>query len=183
MQFFSSSFSRRFVFTISILVFVATCFGQTASTPAAATPAASAAPDPAVALWMSIHKELMGPGGHDFFELRMRDRELPDPAGGVEHFKGIVVSSQPKSKPSELVLALTDGKTPEVTLTLRDARQNLVPLTKPVANGSGVEFEGIPYAFTQNPFMLSFEVKMIQSPSANSLLIVRANDPAAKKKK
>ena len=67
-------------------------------------------------------------------------------------------------------------------MTLRDARQNLVPLVKPVPPGSGVEFEGIPYAFTQNPFMVSFEVKLISTPSANSLIIVR-NEPPSKHKK
>jgi len=170
---------------LAILCPVARSFNQqpgAQSAAAPAAPAAAATPDPEVALWLSVKKELFGPAAHDYFLLRMKDRQLPDPSSGVEHFKGIVISSKPKARPTELVLAMSDGKTPEVTLTLRYARQNLVPLTKPVPNGSGIEFAGIPYGFTQNPFMLSFEVKLITTPSANSLLIVR-NEPASKHKK
>jgi len=174
------------ILSAAFVFFVLDSSGQQASPPKASTPAPAAAapatPDPAVAMWASVKKELTGPGWHDFFELKMRDRVLPDPETGVEHFKGVVVSSRPKARPSELILAMTDGKTPEVRLTLRDARQNLVPLTKPVPEGSGIEFYGIPYDFTQDPFMVSFEVKMLQTPSADSLLIVR-NDPPGKKKK
>lgn len=174
----------RFVLVLTLLRPVAPSFGQPSPQSAAASAASStsAPADPELALWLSVKKGLSGPGGRDYFELRMKDRQLPDPASGVEHFKGIVISSKPTSRPSELVLAMSDGKTPEVTVTLRDARQNLVPLVKPVPPGSGVEFEGIPYAFTQNPFMVSFEVKLISTPSSNSLIIVR-NEPPSKHKK
>jgi hypothetical protein len=172
------SFLCRYVLVPALLCFATPSFGQQPGAPA---PAASAAPDPALELWLAVKKELSGPGGRDYFDLKMLDRHLPDPANGIEHFKGVVISSKPTARPSEFVLAMTDGKTPEVTLTLRDARQNLVPLTKPVPPGSGIEFAGIPYAFTQNPFMVSFEVKLIASPSSNDMVVVR-NEPGKHKK-
>jgi hypothetical protein len=56
---------------------------------------------------------------------------------------GTLLSATPNDQPSTLVLSMSDGITPEVTLHLKDNK-----------------FEGVPVAFTQNPFMLTFDVPL-----------------------
>ena len=77
---------------------------------ASTTSTASAPADPAWALWLSVKKELSGPNGREYFESMMKDRHLPDAASGVEHFKGIVISSKPTARPSELFWRCRTGR-------------------------------------------------------------------------
>ena len=69
-------------------------------------------------------------------------------------FKGTVLSSKLTDHPVELVLAISDNRTPEVTLQLVDSGF----LKGAVPPGTVVEFSGVVTAFTPNPFMVTWEV-------------------------
>ena len=71
---------------------------------------------------------------------------------------GTLISATPKEQPSILVLSLTDGVTPEVTLHLKDDNGKDSHLNGPLMPGSQIQFKGIPVSFTQNPFILTFVV-------------------------
>lgn len=120
--------------------------------------------DPQLAMWLDMKKQLQGPNGKQYFELVLKDAKVPGPTDPVEVLRGRVISSRPSKRPSEMVLALSDDHTPEVTITLRDSRQNLFPLLHPLPPGTVLEFYGIPVLFTQEPFMLTFEVKAENGP-------------------
>lgn len=102
--------------------------------------------NPQLALWMGIKKELTGPGGESYFESSVKGAAVPK-------LKGKVISEKPAVRPKELVLALADPTTPEVTLKLDE------PIAGKVEIGSDLEFEGVPSAFTKDPFMVTFDVE------------------------
>jgi hypothetical protein len=60
---------------------------------------------------------------------------------------------------------MSDGITPEVTLHLKDDNNRKDGhVNGPIMRGSQIQFEGIPVAFTQNPFMLTFDVLLGARP-------------------
>ncbi|MCX6620254.1 MAG: hypothetical protein NTY38_04100 [Acidobacteria bacterium] len=109
--------------------------------------------NPMLALWMSIRKELTAPEGVTYFDEHMKGASLPGGAGGVQKFKGKVVSQKPAVGAKEVVLGVADATTPEVTLKL-DA-----PLPGKAPVGTEVEFEGVASAFAKDPFMVTFDVE------------------------
>jgi hypothetical protein len=132
------------------------------------------ASEPQLALWLGIKRQLQGANGKQYFELVLKDVLVPGPTDEVHALRATVLSNKPAKRPSELVLALSDDHTPEVTITLRDSRENLTPLLKPIPAGTAIEFWGIPVTFTQNPFMLTFEVKAENGPSgANPRMLIK----------
>jgi hypothetical protein len=109
--------------------------------------------NPALALWLNIKRELTGPGG-DAYWGNMKGALIPgDAVPGVTKLKGKLVSQKPPKNPKELVLAMSDGITPEVTLVLDE------PLRGAAEAGTEISFEGIATNFTKDPFMLTFEVE------------------------
>lgn len=107
--------------------------------------------NPSLALWRTLKSELTGANGQQFFESNMKGAKVPGGAGGVERFRGTLIEARPAARPTELVVAVIDPATPEVTLKLDKALAG-----KPVV-GSEVEFDGVPAVFTPAPFMLVFE--------------------------
>jgi tetratricopeptide (TPR) repeat protein len=103
--------------------------------------------NPQLALWMSVKNELTGPNGSQYFESSVKDSGLPK-------LRGKLVSQSPAVKPNQLVLAMSDDTTPEVTLKLS------APLAGKADPGTVIEFEGaVPKTFTQSPFMMTMEVE------------------------
>ena len=111
-----------------------------------------------LAVWRIVKDGLQKPGAERFFESNVKDVLLPDGVNGVKFFVGTVLSSKPSDRPHELVLALSDLKTPEVTLRLVD-EFGQTALRKPLPPGTRVAFEGVVRTFTKEPFMLTFEVQ------------------------
>jgi tetratricopeptide (TPR) repeat protein len=101
---------------------------------------------PHLALWMGIKENLAGADGAQYFESSVKGAAVPQ-------LKGTVVSAKPALNSKELVVALSDATTPEVTLKLDEALAG-----KPKV-GSVIDFEGVPSAFTKDPFMLTFDVE------------------------
>jgi hypothetical protein len=105
-----------------------------------------AASNPQLAQWLAIKKELAGPNGEQYFDSSVK-------GAGVPKFKGTVVAANPAVRSKELVLALSDSTNPEVTLKLE------TPLTGKPEIGQTVEFEGVPSAFTKEPFNLTMDIE------------------------
>jgi tetratricopeptide (TPR) repeat protein len=113
----------------------------------------AAAANPMLALWKNIKAELTGPNGAQYFETSMKGAALPGGANGVQKFTGKLVDSKPDSRPKELVLAIEDGKTPDVTLKLD------TPLAGKMEPGAEIGFEGVATSYTATPFMVTFDVE------------------------
>jgi tetratricopeptide (TPR) repeat protein len=109
--------------------------------------------NPSLALWQSIKAQLTGPDGATYFANNMKGAALPGGANGVQKFVGKLIEAKPEGKVKELVLAIEDGKTPDVTLKL-DA-----PLGGKMETGAEIGFEGVATEYTANPFMVTFDVE------------------------
>ena len=103
------------------------------------------------ALWISIKRQLTAPNGQEYFTNALENADLP-------LLIGTLISAAPSDQPSTLVLSMSDGITPEVTLRMKDNNGKDSHVNGPLMRGSQIQFEGVPVAFTQNPFMLTFDV-------------------------
>jgi hypothetical protein len=119
--------------------------------------------NPKLALWIRIRDELKGEGGQAYFDSSMKDAEIP------VQLVGYVVEQRPK----ELVLAMSDKTTPEVTLQL-DA-----PVAGKLDPGAPIDFEkAVGKAFTKDPFMVTMEV---DKANVKGLPTAAAKKPAGRK--
>jgi hypothetical protein len=105
------------------------------------------------ALWLGMKKQLTGPNGQEYFTNAVQNAAVP-------LLIGMLLSATPNDQPSTLVLSMSDGITPEVTLHLKDNDWKDSHINGPLMRGSQIQFEGVPIAFTQNPFMLTFDVRL-----------------------
>jgi tetratricopeptide (TPR) repeat protein len=112
---------------------------------AASNQAKMAADNPQLALWKNIKDQLTAADGETYFNEKLKGTAPPK-------LRGKLVSTKPAIRPKELVLDLEGGNTPEVTLKLE------TPLPGKAEPGTEIQFEGIPSAFTKEPFMLTFDV-------------------------
>jgi hypothetical protein len=103
------------------------------------------------ALWLAIKKQLTGPNGQEYFTNAVQNAAVP-------LLIGTLLSATPNDQPNTLVLSMSDGITPEVTLHLKDNNWKDSHINGPLMRGSQIQFEGVPKSFTQNPFMLTFDV-------------------------
>jgi hypothetical protein len=108
--------------------------------------------NPALAMWKTIKDNLTAANGDMYFES-IKGALIPGGANGVSKFRGKLVSAKPEVKPKELVLAISDATTPEVTLKFETA------LPGKADPGTEIGFEGLPSAFTKDPFNLTFDVE------------------------
>jgi hypothetical protein len=145
-----------------------------------ATPSIPAQNDPALKLWLSIKQALRGPNGQTWFESNLKDAFVPAGMEGVRSFTGTVLSSTPEAHPGELILALSDKQTPEVTLHFIDEHGKAAHAKKPIPSGTRVAFDGIAKAFTSDPFMLTFEAGLANKLAGTDLAVyVEASGPPA----
>ena len=112
---------------------------------AAGNAAKLAADNPQLALWKNIKDQLTAASGEQYFNDQLKGTAPPK-------LKGTLVSIKPALRPKELVLAIDDADTPEVTLKLE------TPLPGKAEKGTEIQFQGVPSAFTKEPFMLTFDV-------------------------
>jgi hypothetical protein len=109
--------------------------------------------NPSLALWTTLKQALTAADGEQYFTNNMKGAEVPGGAGGVQAFKGKLISAKPALRPKELVLSVGDGTTPDATLVL-DA-----PLPGKADPGVMIEFSGVPSAFTKDPYNVTFDVE------------------------
>ena len=132
---------------------------------------------PELSLWMSIKAQLADTNGQQYFADQAKDRQLPK-------LKGTLVEAKPACRSRELLVALPlpDAKPPfpvEIALKL-DA-----PLTgKPEADVELTWTDGVPSAFTKDPFLLTMDVEKakIEGLKTTPCTPPPVHHPAAKKK-
>ncbi|HMC60881.1 MAG TPA: hypothetical protein VKJ01_16945 [Candidatus Solibacter sp.] len=103
--------------------------------------------NPQLALWMKLKGALADTNGEQYFASTLKDSAVPK-------LKGTLVEAKPACRPKELLVALPlpDAQgTPRAEITLKLDE----PLTgKPELN-TEFQWEGVPSAFTKDPFMLT----------------------------
>jgi hypothetical protein len=107
--------------------------------------------NPELALWMKIKGALEDTNGDQYFTSSLKDAAVPQ-------LRGTLVEAKPACHPKELLIGvpLPDNKgplTPEITLKLAEPLKG-----KPEANAD-FHFQGIPTAFSKDPFMLTMTVE------------------------
>ena len=105
-----------------------------------------AADNPQLALWKNIKDQLTAANGEQYFTDQLKGTAPPK-------MKGKLISAKPAVNPKELVLNLDGTNTPEVTLKLETGIPGKAP------EGTELQFQGVPSAFTKEPFMLTFDVE------------------------
>jgi tetratricopeptide (TPR) repeat protein len=101
---------------------------------------------PDLARWLGI-KKLLTDGGEAYFKDNMSDAGMPK-------FKGKVLEGKPACNSKELIVAMSDDTTPEVTLKLDTPIKG-----KPTA-GVDITWDGaVAKAFTAAPFNLTMEME------------------------
>jgi tetratricopeptide (TPR) repeat protein len=110
--------------------------------------------NPALALWLSVRGQLLGPDGQSYFDGSMKGNLVKD-------LKGWVISAKPAVKSKELLVSMEGpDKVAEATLRLVGADgSTAAPLTGKPEAGSQITFEGVPEAFTKEPLMVTFAVE------------------------
>lgn len=105
---------------------------------------------PEEATWKNLKMALSAADGVAYFNMGMKDAQLPS-------LKGKVVKLEPAVKPKSVVVALEDGKSDG---TVGDATLKFeMPLAGKVDVGTELTFEGVGDSFTQMPFMLVVNVE------------------------
>lgn len=107
--------------------------------------------NPQLALWLKLKGALADTNGEQYFASTLKDSAVPK-------LKGTLVEAKPACRPKELLVALPlpdDKGAPraEITLKLDKALTG-----KPEAN-TEFQWEGVPAAFTKDPFMLTMDTE------------------------
>lgn len=111
---------------------------------------------PQLAMWLNIKGQLADTNGDQYFTDQLKDHDMSG-ENGAKLLKGTLVEGKPACRSKELLIAFpmpdaTGALNPEVTLKL-DA-----PLTGKPEAGKEIEFNGVPTAFSKDPFMLTMTV-------------------------
>lgn len=128
---------------------------KTASEIAAAKEEEFRTKNPRLAMWMSIKGQLSDTNGQQYFEDQLKEHDMSG-ENGAKLLRGILVEAKPACRAKELLVAVplpdaTGTPVAEITLKLEP------PLTGKVETGGEVLFNGVPSAFTKEPFMLTMD--------------------------
>jgi tetratricopeptide (TPR) repeat protein len=136
--------------------------------------------NPQLALWMKIKAALSDTNGEQYFQTQLKDTAVPQ-------LRGTLVDAKPACHSRELIVAVPlppeagapqQALKPEITLKL-DA-----PLSgKPELN-TEFHWEGVPTAFTKDPFMLTMTVEKskMESLKVTPCAAAPTHRPTARKK-
>jgi hypothetical protein len=94
--------------------------------------------------WTIIKTALTAPDGQDYFENNLKGAMVPGGADGLDLLIGTLVSAEPVAQPAFLIVAISDAKTPEVTLRFKNSKWKDTHLNGPLLPGSAVQFRGSP---------------------------------------
>lgn len=102
--------------------------------------------NPQLALWMGIKKQLIDSNGEQYFDGTLKNAAVPK-------MKGTLVDAKPACRPKELLVAISDASHTEVRLKLDMALKG-----KPMP-GTEFQWQGVPSAFTKDPFELTMDTE------------------------
>ena len=98
--------------------------------------------NPELAAWLRIRKQLEAADGDNYFAQTLRQQPLPK-------LKGVIISTSPAKKPTEIVLGISGPAEGEVVL------QVSTPFRNDADPGTTLEFTGKVESFTRQPFRLT----------------------------
>ena len=104
--------------------------------------------NPQLALWIAVKKALIGPEGDQYFKDSVKESAVPP-------MKGKVISHKPALKPKEIVVAVADATTPEITIIIAEGGS----LPGKADPGTEIEFESVAKSLVKDPFMMTVEVE------------------------
>ncbi|MDZ4801826.1 MAG: hypothetical protein SGI92_27025 [Bryobacteraceae bacterium] len=107
--------------------------------------------NPQLALWKRVKEELQGANGAQYWEAGMKDAGFGIP--GADGTPKLTVSLVEQKSNKELIVAVADKTTPEMTLQL-DA-----PLAGKAEPGTELTISGVAKSYTKEPFMVVMEVE------------------------
>jgi hypothetical protein len=127
---------------------------------------------PQLAMWLNIKGQLAGANGSQYFEGSLKNTAVPK-------LKGNVVEGKPACRSKELLVSVPEpdqqGAAPAVITLKLDS-----PLTgKPEAGE--IQWEGVPSAFTSEPFMLTMDTEKAKIEGLKTTPCAAAAHPGAKK--
>jgi hypothetical protein len=102
--------------------------------------------NPQLAMWLGIRSSLADAGGEAYFESSLKSAAVPK-------LKGTVVEGKPACRSKEILVALSDTTKTEIALKLDAA------LTGKPEAGTEIQWEGVPSAFTKEPFLLTMDTE------------------------
>jgi tetratricopeptide (TPR) repeat protein len=102
--------------------------------------------NPQLALWMGIKKELTTASGAEYFESSLKNAAVPK-------LKGTLISARPATNSKELVVGIEKPGVAEAVLKLA------APVKGRPRPGCVIEWDGVPTAFSKDPFLLTFTVE------------------------
>jgi hypothetical protein len=154
---------------------------KTASEVAAAAEEEFRTKNPQLAMWMSIKGQLADTNGQQYFDDQLKEHDMSG-ENGAKLLKGTLVEAKPACNPKELKVAIpmpnaTGTPTPEITLKLDVALKG-----KPETGGD-IQFNGVPAAFTKEPFMLTMDSSKDKIDGLTLAACAPARAPAAAPKK
>jgi hypothetical protein len=108
--------------------------------------------NPQLAMWMSIKGQLADTNGQQYFDESLKEHDMSG-EGGAKLLKGKLLDAKPACRSKELLVSIpmpnaTGAPVAEITLKLDAA------LTGKPETGTEIQFNGVPEAFTKEPFML-----------------------------
>jgi hypothetical protein len=145
---------------------------------------------PQLAMWLGIKGQLADTNGQQYFDGTLKESDMSGP-NGTKLLKGTLMSANPACRPKELLVAipLPDQQgtpVPEITLKLVAEDGKPAPLTGKVETGGQIQFNGVPSAFTKEPFMLTLDTDKSKIDGLNVTPCApppaRKGAPPAKKK-
>src|SRR5262249_32623509 len=107
--------------------------------------------NPQLAMWLNVKKSL-NDQGDTYFNDQMKEHQLPK-------LKGTIVEAKPACRSKELLVAISDTSHPEGTPKLVDAEGKALALTGKRGTGGEIQWEGVPMAFSKEPFMVTMDAE------------------------
>ncbi len=105
---------------------------------------------PQLALWMGIKSSLAGTGGPQYFEEQLKNSQVPK-------LKGMLVEGKPACRSKELLVSVPEPNQQGTAQTVITLKLDEAMTGKPEAGE--IEWEGVPSAFTPDPFMLTMDTE------------------------
>jgi hypothetical protein len=107
--------------------------------------------NPQLALWMKIRGALSDTNGEQYFTDQLKDSQVPQ-------LRGVLMEAKPACHPKELTVGVPQPDTqqslqPEIRLVLDK------PLTGKPERNQEFHWEGVPTAFTKDPFLLTMDTE------------------------
>ena len=121
---------------------------------------------PQLALWLSIKSQLADTNGEKYFDDQLK-------GSGVPKLKGVVMEARPECRPNQLLVAVPEPDqqgTPQSVITLKlvnDEKPDTLAGKPDTGASVEIQFEGVPAAFTKEPFMLTMDTEKAKISGLN----------------